>query len=183
MEGGIGLRPGERVVILGIGNELRRDDGLGVVLARRLKDELPFPVLEGGNAPENLLGEILDLGPNVVVIVDAVDFGGRPGEIRKIEREEVEGLGFSTHGPSVLPLVDFLEREGIRTIILGVQPEDIRFGTGLSPKVQEAISDLEEMLRSSKFLDMRKGNCYLPDLKVRSSRTEKQQKGRRDGGG
>lgn len=136
---------------MGIGNELRRDDGLGVVLARRLKDGFPFPVLEGGSAPENLLGKILDLEPQVVVIVDAVDFGGRPGEVRRMEREDIEGFGFSTHGPSILPLVDFLEGEGIRTVILGVQPEDVRFGRGLSPKVQEAISDLEEMLRSSQI--------------------------------
>ena len=146
---GVGLEglwePEEQVVILGVGNELRGDDGLGTALARRLKGKLPFPVLEGGSAPENLLGKILNLAPDVLVVVDAVDFGGEPGEVLQIGQDEIEFRGFSTHGPSIGPFLEFLRREGVRVVVLGVQPEDIGFGRGLSPPVLEALRNLEEL--------------------------------------
>lgn len=141
-------RPGDRVVVLGIGNELRGDDGLGLALARRLKGKLPFPVLEGGSAPENMLGRVRTMRPDVVVVVDAVDFGGEPGEVRTIGLDEVGPWGFSTHGPSIGPFLDFLREEGIRTVVLGVQPEDTNLGRGLSRPVLEAILRLEELLLS-----------------------------------
>jgi len=68
-------------VLIGIGNEISGDDGFGPELAKRLKPFLGERAIDGGLAPENWTGPISKLGPKILVIADAVDFGGEPGDI------------------------------------------------------------------------------------------------------
>ena len=79
-----------KAVILGIGNTMRSDDAIGSLLAGRIKDKLPFPVYDAGVSPENYLGKIVKGSPDNIIIIDAVDFGGKPGEFNCIEGPELQ---------------------------------------------------------------------------------------------
>ena len=74
-----------RVCVLGIGNRLRRDDGAGSLLAAALAEQEGAAVLDAGTVPENYLEKVAGSNPDTVVIVDAIDFDGAPGEIRLLE--------------------------------------------------------------------------------------------------
>lgn len=134
-----------KVVILGIGNTLRSDDGVGSLLANRIKDKVPFIVYDSGPSPENYLEKIIRDNPNTVVIIDAVDFGGRPAEFRVIEAEDLKTVNlFSTHNASVSLLINYLQ-DRIRAdiIILIIQPKLLVLGEELSSELAETLDKLE----------------------------------------
>ena len=64
-----------RVAVLCVGNSLRGDDGAGPALARRLHVGDPWRVFDAGVAPENWIGPICKFRPDVVMVIDAIDFG------------------------------------------------------------------------------------------------------------
>ncbi|MFH1457941.1 MAG: hydrogenase maturation protease [Candidatus Omnitrophota bacterium] len=134
-----------KVVIIGIGNTLHNDDGIGSLLAGRIKDKVPYIVYDAGPNPENYLGKIIKDKPDNVVIIDAVDFGGKPGEFREIEGEHLETVNlFSTHNASLSLTINYLKNNlKIDIIILIIQPKSIAFGENLSPEIQEALGKLE----------------------------------------
>ena len=134
-----------KVAILGIGNVLRSDDGVGSILTARLKDRVPWLVYDAGESPENYLGKIIKENPDNIVIVDAVDFGGSPGEYRVIEAEEVKTVNlFSTHNASLSLTINYLQNNlKVDIIVLIIQPKSISFGDNLSPQIQEALGTLE----------------------------------------
>ena len=134
-----------KVVILGIGNTLRGDDAVGSVLATRLKDKISYIVYDAGTSPENYLGKIIKDKPDNIVIVDAVDFGGKPGEFRELEAEEVETTNlFSTHNASISLTINYLQSNlKVDIIILVIQPKTITFGQDMSEEVTQALNILE----------------------------------------
>lgn len=134
-----------KVVVMGIGNTLHNDDGIGSLLASRIKGKVPYIVYDAGPNPENYLGKIIKDKPDNVVIIDAVDFGGRPGEFREMEGEDLETANlFSTHNASLSLTINYLKNNlKLDIIILIIQPQDIGFGEKLSPAVQEALDTLE----------------------------------------
>ncbi len=136
-----------KVVILGMGNTLRSDDGIGSILASRLKDKVPYIVYDAGQSPENYLGKIVSEKPDNVVIIDAVDSGARPGECRLIEAEDLKTANlFSTHNASVLLTTNYLQNNlKLDIIILIIQPKSIAFGDSLSPEAAGALDRLEEL--------------------------------------
>ena len=77
-----------RVLVVGVGNVLRRDDGFGIVVAQRLEalDDLPpgVRVTETGIAGVGLVQDLMD-GYDALVIVDAVSRGGAPGTLYLLE--------------------------------------------------------------------------------------------------
>ena len=132
------LEPSALVVCTG--NELRGDDGAGVAVARELAGALPWPVLDAATAPESFLGKIVDAKPGTVLLVDALHFGGSPGAVRLLEREQLGGLSPSTHGPSpVMFFQALLAVHACRTLVLGIQPERLEVGAGLSEPVLGAV--------------------------------------------
>jgi hydrogenase 3 maturation protease len=135
-----------KVVILGIGNTLRNDDGLGSIIARQIKDKVPYIVYDAGPSPENYLGKIIKDKPDNIVIIDAVDFGGRPGEFRIVEGEDIKTVNlFSTHNASISLTINYLQSNlKVDIIILIIQPKNINFGDNLSPEVSETIRILED---------------------------------------
>ena len=134
-----------KVIILGIGNTMRSDDGVGSLLAERIKDKVPFSVWDAGPSPENYLGKIVKEAPDTLVLIDAVDFGGRPGEFSVLEADDIKTVNlFSTHNASISLLINYLQSEiKADIIILIVQPKSIVFGDALSPEVLKTLGELE----------------------------------------
>ena len=144
----------QHVLILGLGNPLLGDDGIGVRVVEELKGlELPagVTVAEGGTAGLGLIG--LMEGYQRVIIVDAVDMGYPPGRVVKFTPLEaqfgvVEGpLSLHQIGlGEVLAIVAALEIAPAELVIIGVQPSRIEMGVGLSPEVRGATSGIIELI-------------------------------------
>jgi hydrogenase 3 maturation protease len=126
------------------------DDGAGVLLAQRIKRSplQDWEILDGGSAPENVLHQVRDLNPEVVLLVDAVDMDLPPGAIRLIQDDLLENpFLFSTH---TLPLTFLIEslREFVPQVdFLGIQPATIAFGYPMSEPVKEAVSQIYDGLQ------------------------------------
>ncbi|MEN3203796.1 MAG: hydrogenase 3 maturation endopeptidase HyCI [Atribacterota bacterium] len=149
------LRPlkGKKTVLVAVGNPLRRDDGVGVYIGEEIgRRGLPFfSVVLAGFAPERVFDDILREHPAKVVFIDAASFGGKPGEIRVLEEEEIAASTLSTH-TFPLPIVARIvaEEAGCPVFFVGIQPRDVSFGEGLTEAVREAaqaiLAYLEEVV-------------------------------------
>ncbi len=137
----------EKVVVIGVGNVLLRDEGVGVHVAQELKKkDLPsgVEVHDGGIAGIGLL----DFFPEAskVLLIDAADMNMNPGSIVRFTPEEIgvrrEELRFSSHDvglPEVLSLAVALGENPREVVIIGIQPKDISWGLELSPEVQASV--------------------------------------------
>lgn len=136
-------------VILGVGNVLKGDDGAGPLLCERLSRRVRAVVMDAGTVPENYLQPILRAQPDLLLIVDAAEFGAPVGSIRILEPAETERFAFSSH---TLSLHLFLERLTADRLcdarLIGIQPGSRRLGDSVSPPMQAAINSLAETLRS-----------------------------------
>jgi hydrogenase maturation protease len=140
----------KQVLILGLGNPLLGDEGIGVRVVEELKRlELPdgVAVVEGGTAGLGLIG--LMEGYQRVIIVDAADMGHPPSRVVRFTPSEAQfkmaeaplslhqiGLG------EVLALAKALEVAPAELVIIGVQPSRTEGGVGLSSEVEEAIPQI-----------------------------------------
>lgn len=71
-----------------IGNRFRSDDGVGPFIARQIKkSKKNVIVINAEDKPENIIDRAIQLKPCKVIIIDAANFGGMPGEIRLIEKK------------------------------------------------------------------------------------------------
>ena len=135
-----------KVAVLGIGNTLRSDDGVGSILANRIKDKVGFAVFDAGTSPENYLERLIREKPDTVVVIDAVDFGGSPGEFKILEPNEIKTVNlFFTHNASISLTINYLQIHlKADIIILIIQPKSIVFGEKLSYEVSQSIDRLED---------------------------------------
>jgi hydrogenase 3 maturation protease len=137
-----------KVLVIGAGNSLKGDDGLGCVLSETLKKYGNIDVLDAGVSIENYLGTIIKKKPDTIIIVDAVHFDAPAGTIDIFEQPDFPVTHFSTHGMSLQFFFDMLHNEGITNIILiGIQPESMDMGAEMSEPVKKAIVRLENVLR------------------------------------
>lgn len=130
----------ERIVFVGLGNELREDDGAGLELTQRLKSKKEFHkshFLIAGRNPENHLEAIINYNPQVVIFIDAAEWNGNPGEIKKFNEDEISQTDFSTHTFSITMIRDFLlNQKQMDFIFLGIQTFSTSFTQGLSDLVK-----------------------------------------------
>ena len=150
MKGWMKRLPEQRVLILGVGNLLMGDEGLGVHAVRELwKRTLPahVDVVDGSTAGLEIL-QLME-GYVRVVIIDAVDAGLEPGTILRFRPKDVTpqdvDLPLSLHQEKVLrvlELADCLGRDLAPIVIYGMQPEAMGWSTELSPAVQARLDSL-----------------------------------------
>ena len=141
-----GLR-GASVVIIGIGNELKGDDGVGPFLCHQLKGRVAAKLIDAGTVPENYIQPIIKAKPEKLLVVDAMEFGGEAGEVRIFEVGDISSVVMSTHSLSPRLFVDLIGREiEVEVLFLGIQPEQTRLGGGLSPEVESVGGELARVL-------------------------------------
>ena len=139
------------VVLITVGSDLRGDDAFGLEVARALASGGGVPgneVLEGGVAPENVAERAARSLPRTVLLVDAVRFGGAPGELRLLAPEDLAGGQAGTHAPSLELLATYLrQRCGARVLLLGCEPAGTGLGGAVSPEVCEAAERAAGIIR------------------------------------
>ncbi len=152
-----------RVAILGVGHELRGDDGAGPAVAQALRafdHTLQFPsdqangerritslIIDVGPAPENFTGSLRRFRPDLVLIVDAAEMGERPGTVRWLSWQETTGIGVATHALPVHVLATYLSADlGCDLALIGIQPNNTAFGSTLSPRMQRAVGNVAKAL-------------------------------------
>jgi len=139
-----------RTVIVGVGNVLHGDDGLGPALAGRLRDTSAAVCIDAGASPENSLRAIARERPDTVLFVDAVSMDGAPGDWALLGPGELPRSCTSTHDIPMGMLAELLARDtGAGVFVLGVQPRDLTPGAGLSPEVEGALGRLEQLIREA----------------------------------
>lgn len=135
-----------RVVILGIGNELRGDDGAGAALAESLRGKVRAEVINGGEVPESYTGKVKEFKAESIILADAVDMGEKPGSVSLIERDDLAGFpATSTHNIPLKVLADYLHTEtGADVFLLAIQVRSTAFGAALSPEVEDTLAVLRK---------------------------------------
>jgi hydrogenase 3 maturation protease len=138
-----------RVVLVGVGNPMRGDDGVGVRIIERLEAMSLDGVmlLNTGPVPEAFIGKVESHSPTHVLLLDAADFGGRPGETKLIDPEHIGGQAISTHSLPLNIFISYIEKSlGITVLLLGVQPKTVMFGEEMTPELVEASKRIAETL-------------------------------------
>jgi hydrogenase maturation protease len=174
----VNLDPTSRAVVVGVGNLVRSDDGLGVHAVQRLQADPRVPndimVLDGGTFGIELLAYLRD--STHLLLLDAVDVGKPAGTIVRTTGEELRGLpcGASVHQLGVadllatLPLVSNAPRE---IVLLGVQPASTDWGIQLSPLVEASLNTLVDAAVEQLLLWSREPVKSLAGCADRSGRT------------
>jgi len=136
-----------RVVVLGVGHALRADDAAGSIIAEELRARFPHRAFDGGQAPENFAGPVRRAEPGTIFLVDAANFGGKPGEVRVARSDEVVGLMTATHAPPLSVLMSLLSDEtGAEVYLVAVQAATMELGGTMSAAVRDASAKLIEEL-------------------------------------
>ncbi len=149
------LCKGHRIAIIGIGNPLRGDDAAGSYIAKLLKKRLSkeiserLLIVDAESAPENFLGVIVDFNPDIIVFIDAVNAGLKPGSIVMLPIDNFDDtVTLSTHKISLKALGEYLKKcTRVKDIfIIGVQVAQVTMGTPMCTEVREACNKLSEIM-------------------------------------
>ena len=143
-----------RTLVLGLGNILLRDEGVGVRVVEALAERYVLPaeieVVDGGTAGMGLLNTLA--GCDHLLICDAVRTGGPPGWVVKLVGEQVPALFQTRCSPHQLGLSDLLATlaltgEAPATVtLIGIIPADLGLGLELSPEAATAVGQAVECL-------------------------------------
>ncbi|MBI4835529.1 MAG: hydrogenase maturation protease [Planctomycetes bacterium] len=134
------------VLILGIGNTLLKDDGIGIHVTRKL-EKLPLhknvTLMDGGTGGLNLFEAITT--HKKIIIIDAIDLKSVPGTIKRISLDEARLILDETHSSmhqnSISEVFKLAESLGKRldVVIFGIQPKEVAAGLELTHELKAVI--------------------------------------------
>lgn len=140
----------EPTCLVGVGNPLRRDDGVGpwiVGAVREAAEGAGLTLVDAQDVPENFVPSIARGGSRNVVFVDAVAAGDEPGTVVFGPLADFAEAGsYSTHKMALALSGKFLEAAGKKAYLLGIVPADLDFGAGLTAGVERAAASLRDFI-------------------------------------
>ncbi|MCK4513328.1 hydrogenase maturation protease [bacterium] len=135
------------VIVLGVGNTMRADDGAGCLVAGRLAESYPERAFDVGQTPENYVGPIRRAEAGTLIFVDAADFGGAPGEIRLVTPDDIGGLMIGTHSaPLGLFMKALSEDMSSKAELIAIQAANTALDGELTSEVALAIGTVTDVL-------------------------------------
>lgn len=142
-----------RIVVLGIGNILLTDEGVGVRAVERLESAYRLPagveVIDGGTCAMEMLEQLENL--DALIVIDCVRCGQPPSTPVLLKDDDVPVFFRTKLSPhqiglsDVLASLEFTGRAPRRTVIVGMQPVSMELGMELSPAVAARLSELVDL--------------------------------------
>jgi len=132
-------------LIVGVGNRIKGDDGVGIYITKELKYKGLSNIIIAENGLENYIGKINSQNPKGIVLVDALDIENeKPGFFELIPVNEIKNTTSGTHNLSFKTLTSFFETN--KQWILGIQPENVSYGLELSQDVKTAADEIVNLI-------------------------------------
>ncbi len=147
------LKDFEKLIVLGVGNELKCDDGVGPFIIKRLKeqgieDKNRLLFINAETVPENFTGKIRKENPTHLIIVDACLMGGKPGDMKIVDKHDFANIGISTHSMSLSFFVRYLEKDtDFKIIFIGIEPESMDYSEELTENVERTACEFIDRLK------------------------------------
>lgn len=126
-------------LFVGIGNLLKRDDGVGVYISKKIKNKRSVSSLTVETSIENYIGKINSMNPDILILIDCMDMKEAIGKFKLLALNQIQDMTFNTHNISLKRLSDFFT---MPVYILGIQPEKIDFGEGISYLVKNCADKI-----------------------------------------
>jgi hydrogenase 3 maturation protease len=146
-------------MLIGVGNRLSHDDGVGPVVAQALADS-DWIAIDCGTSLENATGIVSREQPDLLVIVDAATMDKKPGEFFLLPIAAKDRMLASTHGLPLSFVLGNIESSAKETVLIGIQPDDMSFGEGLTEPVEASAQVLISLLRHSYLENIPKHESY-----------------------
>ncbi len=126
---------GKRILLVGIGNVLRRDDGIGVYIVQRIKESAWLSKLVVEVSLENYIRVINRKAPDLLILVDCLDFGKWPGYSKMLSLEQIREDAVHSHHLTLSKVSEFF---AMPVYVLGIQPGNIKVGEEMTREVTDA---------------------------------------------
>ena len=152
------LKDAEGVAVLAVGSMLRGDDAAGLLAAEELQGALAgksvrarVAFFAGDTVPENLTGEIKKFHPTHLLILDAVDFARKAGEVQLLDPDvPTNNFSLSTHTLPFSVLATYLRGFfPCEIVVIGIQPSTRGFGRAPSKQVLDAAKRVSDLIVSA----------------------------------
>lgn len=150
-----------RILICGIGNKLKKDDGIGPYVIEELEKRVLPANVSLRDFGTSGFKTALEIGKyHKVIFVDAIQLGNQPGQVYKttLSKEDLPGspslnsFTLSFHESDlekILTTATLIDNYPKEVMVLGCEPEDLSFGFGLSKKVKKAVSEIIDFIADS----------------------------------
>jgi hydrogenase maturation protease len=129
----------QTLLFVGIGNVLRTDDGAGVYISERITERNHIKTLTVEVSIENYIQKINSYNADNIILIDSVNFQREPGFYSLLPVSELLDFTTNTHNISLKNISEFFSGN-VR--ILGIQPETIKFGEGLTASVERSAEEI-----------------------------------------
>jgi hydrogenase 3 maturation protease len=129
----------KKMLFVGIGNLLKKDDGVGVYISKKIKNKDAVSSLTVEASIENYIGKINILNPDILILIDCVDMKSGAGTFKLLTLNQIQDLTFNTHSISLSRLSEFFK---MPVYILGIQPQIIDFGENMSYIVKNVANKI-----------------------------------------
>jgi len=145
----------KKYILMGIGNTLRRDDGIGSIIAQSFKDR-DWLSVDCGVVPENFTSIIKKNKPDLLVLIDAVEMDLKAGEFRLISPCRISALHLTTHSMPLSFLISYLKEYTQELIFIGIQPKIIDYSNSVSSEVLKSSEEIIRILEGKNFTLLKK---------------------------
>lgn len=136
-------------MVIGIGNELRGDDGVGVYIINKVMQHFKkfgevvninnLYLINAKTSPESFTDKIKNINPDVIIIIDCAYLNKNPGEIEIIDIDKIDNYSLSSHTLPISIFIKYLKKFiNSEFIVVGIQPKVIDFTFNLSDEVKKA---------------------------------------------
>lgn len=143
-----------RTVVLGVGNPLMGDDGIGLEALEALREGWDIPadveLVDGGTWGLTLLPAIESA--DRLLLIDAIDAGGAPGTLHTLERDQIPrhlATKLSPHEVDLREVLALAELRGtlpLEMVAIGLQPAAVELSSELSDPVRHRLPDLLDLV-------------------------------------
>ena len=151
LEAFLGASEARRVVLVGIGNPMRHDDVVGLKVLEYLEGKTSKNVLllSTETVPESYTGVIRDFRPTHVLLLDAADFKGSPGDGKIIPLKSITNSSISTHNLPLPALIGYIQNTICPNIaLIGIQVINIEYGEGFSLEVEKGAKKIANLIHN-----------------------------------
>jgi hydrogenase 3 maturation protease len=138
-----------KTIIIGVGNPLRGDDGVGMKILEYLDkmDLNDVMLLNTETVPEAFTGKVSEYKPTHVLLVDAANFRSKPGDAMLISSAQIGGTALSTHSLPLTIFISYIEKTlNVKVKLLGIQPKRVEFYSEMTQELEEASKKISEIL-------------------------------------